>query len=68
MARNPYASNLRDISVVLKRETQLAVLVDHGGEEDAWLPKSQIEIERNDDGKTHTLTAPEWLLSDKGII
>ncbi len=32
-----------------------------------WFPASQCELEPNGDG-THTLTAPEWLLKDKGFI
>lgn len=32
-----------------------------------WLPKSQIEVEENKDG-TCTVTMPEWLAHDKGLI
>lgn len=33
------------------------------GSKTVWLPRSQIEI--NDDG---TVTMPEWLAMDKGLI
>jgi hypothetical protein len=55
-----------DIIVKLKHETMKAVLVDSGGEE-AWLPKELIEMERNKDG-TWTISAPTWLLEDKGLV
>jgi len=63
-----YKSDLLDISVVLVHETDKAVLVDHGAEKPTWLPKSVIEIERNADGKTHTITLPESWAKEKGII
>ena len=58
-------SDLVDVTVTLKRETDKAVLVDHGGDE-CWLPKSLIEIEQ--DGKAHIVTLPEWLAQEKGMI
>lgn len=60
-------SDLVDISVIVRHETDKAVLVDHGGEEPIWLPLSQIEIEPNHDG-THTVTLPEWLATGKEMI
>jgi hypothetical protein len=32
----------------------------------AWIPRSQIEITPN--GKTFTVTMPEWLATEKGLI
>lgn len=58
---------LLDVAVVITRETHLAVLVDHGGRELAWLPKSEIEIESNGPGRGHTVTLPQWLAEEKGI-
>lgn len=54
-----------DIACEVMRETDKAVLVSETGEKDdgVWLPKSQIEI--NDDG---TISLPEWLAMDKGLI
>lgn len=61
-------SNIVDISVFLVSETDKAVLITDAEDEDAvWLPKSQIEIEEGGSG-THVVTAPEWLLHDKGLI
>jgi hypothetical protein len=59
-------SDLIDIAVTIKRRSEKAVLVDHGGKEDAWLPLSQIEIDEDATGTTITL--PEWLAVDKGMI
>lgn len=61
-------STLIDISVVLVHETEKAVLVDHGGDGNVWLPKSAIEIEADSNGKTHTVTLPEALAQEKGLI
>lgn len=61
-------SDLVDVEVFKHAETGKAILVsDTGDKKDAvWLPKSQVEIE--DDGKTVTVTLPEWLAQDKGLI
>lgn len=65
----PYASDLVDIAVVLKRETDKAWCVDVGGIADVWLPKSQCELERSRYfGQADTLTLPEWLAKEKGLI
>ena len=62
-----YRSDLLDICVTLVHETPRAILVDHGGKEHAWLPKSAIEYERNDDG-TYTVTLPARLAVEKEIV
>lgn len=59
-------SDLIDISVIVKHRTDKAVLVDHGGDQDVWLPLSQVEISRDENGDVVTL--PEWLALDKGMI
>ena len=61
-------SNVIDIAVQVMRQTEKAVLVDHGGKEPCWLPLSQIEIEPNRDGKTHTVSMEQWLAEEKGLI
>lgn len=63
-----YRSDLIDISVVLVHQTEKAVLVDHGGESNVWLPRSAIEIEKDGNGKTWTVTLPEPLAVEKGLI
>lgn len=65
-------SDLIDIACTVRRQTEKAVAVvdgtenmdlGDGKEKLFWLPKSQIEI--NDDG---TVTMPEWLAMEKGLI
>lgn len=63
-----YRSDLIDVAVVLLRETDKAWHVDGGGNAPIWIPKSQCELERDPNGKTWTLTCPEWLAMDKGLI
>ena len=58
-----------DIQVILKHETPQAVLVEYDEDKPAvWLPKSQIEIERDEGEKTHTVTLPQWLAEEKGMV
>lgn len=61
-------SDLIDVSVTLVHETDRAVLIDHGGDGNVWLPKSACEIEKDANGKTWTLTLPERLAIEKGLI
>lgn len=63
-----HRSDLVDISVVLVHQTEKAVLVDHGGDANVWLPRSAIEIEKDANGKTWTVTLPERLAMEKGLI
>lgn len=50
-------SNLADVTVKLIRETELAICVNDGGDKDVEKPHGLVEI-----------TAPEWLLIDKGLV
>jgi hypothetical protein len=50
----------------IKNRTDKAILVDDG-KVSVWLPLSQVEVEENRDG-TYTVTLPEWLAKDKGLI
>jgi hypothetical protein len=61
-------SNLIDVELNLHAETEKAVAVsDTGDSKDVvWLPKSQIELDVHKD--TITVTMPEWLAKDKGLI
>jgi hypothetical protein len=67
-------SDLVDVTVRVHAETKLAMLVsDDGVEKNAvWLPRSQIEIApAPGTGASRNIvliTAPEWLLIDKGLI
>ena len=55
-------AKLTDIAVEVRYETARAWLVYDGAKEH-WLPKSQCEL--NPDG---TVTMPEWLAKEKGLI
>jgi len=57
------SDRLYDFSATKKHETEAAVLLDCGEEEDVWFPKRFLED--NGDG---TWTVPEWLAMDKEII
>ena len=62
-------SDLIDIDVQVLHRTEKAVLVtldvpDNG----VWLPLSKIEIEPSGVSGIETVTLPEWLALDKGLI
>lgn len=57
-------SDLFEVHVEIKRETGRAILVDAGLEDEIWLPKSQIEI----DDEKGTVSIPEWLAKEKGLL
>lgn len=63
-------SNLADLEVVVRRETDLAYGIADPNKAGniIWLPKSQCQVDDYDvpSGRA-TLTAPEWLLTDKGL-
>ena len=62
-------SNIIDIDVEVTARTEKAVLVHTGNKEEAaWLPLSQIEIEPSGVGGIETVTLPEWLALEKGLI
>lgn len=59
---------LYDASFEFLHETDSAILVtDDGGKTKHWLPKSQIEFERLDNGLVE-VTMPTWLAREKGIV
>jgi hypothetical protein len=63
------ANQLIDLSVRVLRETAAAVHVTLDDPENAvWLPKSQVELEPSATPGVETLTLPEWLAIDKGLI
>lgn len=47
-------------------ETEKAILISDGDNE-MWLPKSQIDYAVNEFTKTIALVLPEWLAIDKGL-
>jgi hypothetical protein len=60
-------SNLIEVSVKIYAETEKAILVSDDDKKKIWLPKSQIEIYL-EKGGIATITGPEWLFLDKGLI
>lgn len=68
-----FDSDLVDVSVIVKAETDKAYKVWAGTDkdEDVWLPKSQIEIEygpRRNGSRVATVTMPQWLAHEKKLI
>lgn len=65
-----HSSDLVDVAVVRHAETDRAILVSETAhrEDAVWLPKSQIEIENDGHKNFVTVTLPEWLAKDKGLI
>ncbi|HCI98497.1 hypothetical protein [Sulfitobacter pontiacus] len=62
-------SNIVDIDVEVSHRTEKAVLVHTGIKEDAvWLPLSQIEIEPSGVAGIETISLPENLAAEKGLI
>lgn len=57
-------SDLIDISCLIVGETERAWRVDHGAPDPCWVPKSLCEYDDTDS----TLTLPEWLAQEKGMI
>lgn len=55
-------SNLIDIAGEIRRETDHAILLFDGNKE-VWLPKSQVE-----DNRDGTIAMPEWLAKERGLI
>ena len=76
MSRGSGRSDLHDVKVELIHETDRAWLVSDGTEQDGekvkvWVPKSQAELDRDGVARSMnlwTLTAPEWLLKEKGLL
>jgi len=56
-----------EIFVEIKRRAQKAVLVSDGAVE-VWLPLSLIDIEPGNKYNQATITLPEWLAKEKGLI
>jgi hypothetical protein len=64
-------SDLIDIVGFQQAETDKAILFSETDEKKkgVWLPKSQIEIYRDKhEAYFVTVTLPEWLAKDKGLI
>lgn len=61
-------SNLIDLTVILKHETDKAYLVaDEENLKGVWIPKSQCEIDKSRDPYV-IITVTEFIARDKGLI
>jgi hypothetical protein len=58
------ALKLIDLMVEVVKSTEKAWFVETEDGLEAWIPKSQAEFDED----TLTLTLPEWLAIDKGLI
>lgn len=57
-----------DLELILAHRTQRAVLVkDAEDSAGVWLPLSQVEVE-GEPGQVATVTLPEWLAIEKGLV
>lgn len=63
-------SDLIDMTVQIRATTDRAVLVERTtmSREPAWVPLSQVELAACDNGQDFTLTLPEWLALEKGLL
>lgn len=60
-----------EITVTVQRCTQKALLVDHGGKHEEWIPRSMItdwSPDTDDDFKITSIFVPEWFATEKGLI
>lgn len=60
-------TNTIEIFCTVEHETDGSYLVDDGTDLH-WIPKSQISEEEEDGKGNVTLTIPEWLALEKGLI
>lgn len=62
-------SDIIDIDGAIEARTDKAVLFHTGNKEEAaWLPLSQIEVDETGVPGIVTVSLPEWLATDKGLI
>ena len=67
-------SALIDLTVIYQTSTERAVCIRETEDgPDVWLPWSEVEVYRDDEarparGDVVTLTGPEWLMMDKGLL
>lgn len=63
-------SDIVDVLVTLHHQTADAFLVSLDGVKAnaVWVPKSEVEMERQPGANIWLLTAPEWLAIDKRLV
>lgn len=58
-----------NVQVVLRAESAKAFkIAAHEDAEPVWVPKSQADIAKRGDGSIVTMTMPEWLAQERGLI
>lgn len=57
-----------EVDVEVLRETMSAILVSDGGKQEVWIAKSQIIDGDPEVGKHVTITIPEWIAREKGLV
>lgn len=61
-------SNIIDVEAIIVHRTDKAVLVKADEAADGvWLPLSQVEVD-GEPGGIGTITLPEWLATERGLI
>jgi hypothetical protein len=61
------SADLVEVTGVIRRETDAAILFDDGTEQ-VWIPKSQIDTTEELGGGLAEITIPEWLAIKKGLV
>ena len=64
----PQDKEMVTIACKIKRETEKAYLINDGGKNDVWVPKSQVKFEPSDAKDEGEMEMPEWIAKDKGLI
>lgn len=61
------SDNYVDVEVLIKRETEKAVLLNDG-DNDVWLPKSMCSTNGLEVNETGKVTMPRWVAEEKGLV
>jgi hypothetical protein len=62
-------SKIVEVECRLVKQTDKAYLIDAGGEDPVWIPRSMIEDEGVEpDGSLYSIFIPEWLAQEEGLI
>lgn len=62
-----------EINCAVVRMTDAAILIDHGGDSNVWVPKSQItDFTPGPEGEglehAESIFIPRWLAEEKGLV
>lgn len=68
-SKQPTRSELAEIEVEIVAETTKAWKVRTDSDHEAvWIPRSQCEVEKDEVSGIATITLPEWIAIDRGLI